>query len=282
MMYYASYDVALLALGNITLATSGKPNVVVNISAVTSTDAHSVASSLFLSHVHHGVTGEDPAASTRFAHYAQLAFSDALQAAIQTEATAQGWTSVGSIDVSVANATGIWTFTYGSAFTLAWSTAAGAHFMSFASASTTSSATSHAGTITPTYAVSPTLDGVSDPSVDYEPSAIAERVVADSGDGFGISRSVSPLYRDWLQQYETKAKTLRRSADSTHPWTLQDLFEHCRTAYPFVVEGGFGSSAIEVFSLRSEGASWKPQRASPGNDTQFHVPFQTIVEGVTS
>jgi hypothetical protein len=125
--------------------------------------------------------------------------------------------------------------------------------------------------------------------MNYEPQSIANHLQTDAGEGFGISRSVSPVWRDWYQQFETKAKTYRVSADAgdtagDHPWTLQHLFEHCRGEYPFLVVEGFNeSSSIEVFALRTEGTPFVPQRAAPAWDAYFHVPFRCSVIGqVTS
>jgi hypothetical protein len=178
--------------------------------------------------------------------------------------------------------TGLVSVAYTTTFSLTWSSATGRALCGFSADQ--SGASSYTGTVVPTYVIKPTLDAVSLPTPNFEPDNIAAHAVADDGSGFGTERYVSPIYRDWVQQFEVKAKTQRLFAASTHPWTLQHLFEHCRGRWPFLVISGFGSdsSSNEAFSLRTEGTSWKPDRASFMDDAQFHVPFKTVVEGTAA
>jgi len=281
MMYYAGFKLSAVAgLGTLTLGTSGKSNLVITLGTMTENDADGSATSLMF-HAPAGpaYTAEDGSGSSRLREYAVAHFSEVLEAAIRVAATSATWTTPNGLTVTIAEATGIITFAYSvQNFTLTWSTAAGRAMCGFAA--NQSGAQSYVGTVVPTYCISPTLPAASNNTPNYELSSIANRVITDEGQGAGVSRFSSPLIRDWTQQFETKEKTFAANAASTHPWTFEHMFRHCRGQYPFAVVDGFGGSTDEAFFFRTEGTIWRPDRASDGNDAQFHIPFQTYVEAV--
>lgn len=278
MIYAALYDVSVLSIGTLTLTTAGKSDVVITLTALGSVSGangtiftHGVAPSTFVSQGQRG--------STKFQEMADLSAAAALQVAIRAEMTTQSWVTPTNCTVTWSKTTGKFTVAYSSAnFTMAWSLAAGRNWMGFSASQ--SGAQTYTSDQVPTYVIDPTMSKVSDDSTNYEPDGIASLAIADDGAGFGIARYESPVYRDWLQQYESKAKTLRLSAASSHPWTFQDLFEHCRTVFPFMTVDAFNDdSYYEAFRFRDDGSRFKPERAGMGNDTQFHVSFKCIVEG---
>lgn len=278
--YFAGFDVSALTLGTITLSTAGKSDAVVTLSSVTDTAGDSTTTSLFCHPLAFASqTSQGSAGSSVLQEWSAVSYAAALQTDLRAAATAQSWVSPSNINVTCSASTGIYTIAYSTAtFSIAWSTAAGRNFLGYSG--NQSGGTSYVGDQTPTYIIAPTLTDVSDPTTNYEPGSIASHAMADDGTGFGIARTESPIYRDWIQQFETKAKTLRLSAASAHPWTFQHLFEHCRTVYPFYVTSSFNAgSNYEAFKLREDGCSFKPERATPGNDTQFHVPFRCHVLG---
>lgn len=278
MMYYAGFDVSTLSLGTLTLATAGKPNVVITLSSVTGqTTLGASTSKMFHGPADPVYTAQDGSGEQRLSDWAASNFADYLTNAMFIGATAQSWTSPAGLSCSINTSTGIITFSYASAvFSLTWSTTAGRQLCGFAGDQ--SGAQSYVGTVVPTYCIAATLPAASNNTPNYEPAGIANRIYADDGQGFGMAREVSPVCRDWLQQFETKEKTFTANAASTHPWTYEALFKYCRGQWPFVVVGGFGESFDEAFFFRSEGAVWRPERASEGNDAQFHIPFRTWVE----
>lgn len=280
MFYSAGFDVSALTTGTITLATAGETDVVVTMSTVTATAGDSTTTSLF----NHAVdmttiVGSDPDGSARFQEFAASTYATALQTALRADATSKAWASPGNIDVTYALATG-YTITFTATITVTWSAAVGRQLMGFSS-SPQSGASTYSSDETATYVISSTLASVSEPTTSYEPMGVASFASSDSGIGYGISRTTAPLHRDWVQQFETKAKTLRLEAATPNPWTYQHFFEHCRTVYPFIVyNGGFNDTNLtQAFYLREDGAMFKPDRASPGNDTQFHIPFKALVVG---
>ena len=129
--------------------------------------------------------------------------------------------------------------------------------------------------------------GISNVSDDYEAGDIAYDAETDDGAATGIAWSKPPIYYDFAVQMETAAKTLKRSAASTTPFTYQHLWEHVRNVHPFlVVLGGTYSKSgnnpqitsatkLGVHQLRAEGASWRPERVSPDYDDLWNVPFRT-------
>jgi hypothetical protein len=168
-----------------------------------------------------------------------------------------------------------------------FSTLLGAKLLGFQDIAETSSASTHASDAVPWFTIIPTLESVSEPTLEYEPDNIASHVVPDdASEGFGITRQESPRYVDWVQQFEPKALVEPGAAVSAAPFTYRHLFEHCRTIFPFAVVYGFPVRVldelpipIELFFLRSEGARFTPDRATPGSDSQFHVPFRTHAIG---
>lgn len=110
---------------------------------------------------------------------------------------------------------------------------------------------------------------------EYEGSGIVESQIVGNR-AYGIAESDMATYEDWTLEYETKAATHIRSASSTVPWTYQHFFQHCRSYVPFRATDDNGSS---VHMLRSEGAKWDMDRATPDSDSHFHVPFKTYLLG---
>lgn len=199
--------------------------------------------------------------------------------AMRAGAITAGWGSPSANALTCAYNSGNlrYTFGYNSAFAIAFGSAATASLYGFSSLTASGSA-SLVGDILPDYIIKPALPAVSDPTTNYEPDSITSQAVSGSGIAFGLSRSAAPLYRDWVQQYELRANTLRLAALSTAPFTHQELIESVRGSFPFVVQDGFGTANDEVFIIRAEGSNFKPDRAAPGWDV-FHITYKTIVQG---
>lgn len=298
-LYHMVFDIAQLGLGSITLATSGKTDRTIDLSTLSLADAlspyatsdYDSADSTLFSHYYSTGTqyilGEDPSlnvlgwgSNTQRLRYLKTDLAKVIQGACQTAITAAtSWVTPSGFTVGGGVSGFGYTFSYSAAFTIAFSNAKTAAFLGFPN-STTASSTIQTSAYYPLYTIAPrSVTSLATPN--YEPDAVGNHVVADDGTGFGMSREVSPLYRDWIQQYETKEKTIRLNAAITHPTTFQEMIEHCRGGFPFLVEGGgFGTGlACEAFSLRSESCKWLPERASIANDAQFHIAFKTVVEG---
>ena len=291
MFYTAAFDVSdtNLSLGTITVGGSGLTNAAVTIANVRDADVDTNTANNASVFWHYEPTGAGSSTNIRvesqhatalvpYGYMSRRSFARALQADLR--AAMDGTWTPGSFTISWSRTTGAYTIAYSSAITVTWSTSGGRSLLGFA-ADVSVAAASSTGTV-PTFCIEPTLDTVSRDTLNYEPSAIATRAVTDSGQGGGMARTVSPLYRDWVQEFETKEKTSR--LHKTGRWSFQELFEHCREGFPFAVIAGFGESSSdydEAFSLRTEGTRWAADemRATPGNDSQFHIPFQTIVEG---
>jgi hypothetical protein len=291
--YFASFDVAnaLDAFGTVTVSSPDGADVVVNMATLTSStftggNTTSVYNHSNISLV--GFTGEDLRLTGHLSSsFAAATFGGRLASALNTAATAASWAHAGSFTVTLDATTLLYTIVYGTGMTqVAFSTASGRKLLGYAAnfgpVSAGAAQTSVVATRTPNFVISPTLPAVSMSTPNYEPTGIASQAASDSGEPFGISRTISPLYRDWTQQYETKAKTLRLAAAASHPFTFQELFERCRTVLPFIVVNGFGESYDEMFYFRADGASMSKsaiQRASDANDAQFHVSFGCLVIG---
>lgn len=136
-------------------------------------------------------------------------------------------------------------------------------------------AASYSSQITPYYAIATTAGGKSRVEDDYEPDGVATDSEADSGASFGISRTTSPKYHDFALPIESKAKTYKRSAAAV-PWTYEHFWEHARTVEPFSLYDGTNH---EVFRLRADGASFRPQRVIADVDTLWDIPFRCRLVG---
>lgn len=294
VLYLPFFDVSEVTdLGTITLATAGKSNVVVNVAALAATAqddastssifAHSLGSGL-LSYIFYPTGLSDVA--LRFPLYAKSSLAQALDAAITAEANAQSWNSTGLIAISFSLTTGLYTFAYSHAtFSVTFSNTVTRNMFGFSG--NQSGGTSYTGTKTPLYCINSTLPDVSDESDLYEPDGIGNHVIADDGAGYGISRTTAPLYKDWWQTHEVRWKVARTNGvqpdQTSHPFTHQNLFDHCRGEWPFILYGADRDGDMyglpQIYSLRSDGISFKPERQVPGSGTQFKVPYRCVFEG---
>lgn len=284
--YSASVDLAdpRNGLGSISIAPAdANPTITVNISTLTSdaVDGDAVVTIFNHNYVALGLcVGEDREASTWMRrNFSDSSLANRIRVALQGAALTAGWGSdAGDLGVGFDPSSLQYDFDYAGNFTLTFSNIQTARLFGFGSLSY-SGAAIHYSDITPWGIIRPVLSAVSSPTPNYEPEGIAVQAVSSSAAVSGLTRSIAPIYRDWVQQYETKQKTLRLSALDAHPFTHQELFETCRTNVPFVVVDGFGDGLDEVFFFRGEGANWKCERASDGNDAQFHVSYKTVVAG---
>lgn len=284
MIYLAPFDVTSLS-GTITFTQTASPfeAAVITVANLRSLDNQSpgVNSSILWHRDDQafGVRSEDELQQLRHITYGANGMPTVLQLAVNT-----AWTGTPNITITYSHTTGRYTFTGNEAFSITFSSTTLRRLFGFTGNSP--SATTHAAPRVPTYAIEADLaavsaDGGLSAALNYEPASIGNHPVADDGTGFGISRTVAPLYRDWVQQFETKAAVMREAQNfgTDDFWTYQAMREYCRGEWPFMVIGGFGETYDEVFSFRDEGIAWQPERASLANGTHFHVPFKTICDG---
>lgn len=296
MIYTAPFDVAVHLAGTITITQTAAPNssAVITLSTLSDTDADGLASSVF-THYAAGASGsryysQDPLQALRHTGIAVGNLAMDLTAAINAV-----WTP--DITVTWSSTTGKYTFSAAEAFTIAWSaaaTAVGAQYI-FGFAGDRTTASSHTGEYVAKFAIVTDLTATSvtgsATAQNYEPQGIGNHPIADDGRGYGLTRVVSPLYRDWVQQFEVPARCMRLSNGLAGGyllaaytpvygyWTFQELFEYCRGIWPFIVIDGFGKTYNEIFSLRTDGMSHELEPAALGDATHFHINFKTVVDG---
>lgn len=284
--YMASFDVVNLT-GSVGLSTAGKTTIApINLNTLSAT---SVTGSNAVRVFNHcpinglGTTiGRDRAATATLApKYGSSTWAAVVQARLRAQATTNGWgAQANDIVVSFNQTTLRYTFSYSATFTVNFASDAPALFGW--NTSTLSGASSYQGTQLPYYIITPTLSAVSMTSttegIDYEPEDISSQSVSAQGVVYSISRSVSPLYRDWVQQYESSSRTLR---STSNVFTHQDLFEVVRGALPFVVQDNFNGFS-EVFYLRGDSANWGRdtyEMVAVAYDGAYHVKYKTIFAG---
>ena len=288
--YLATFDVAdpVYGFSTVGMSTAGKTSISVSVPALTSFNGAFTRGVSTFNHHPNGLsnfTGED--VDENDGPIQGMAFDSlggALQTALRADATAKSWTTPSSISVSFSTTTLLYTIAYSAAAMTAITFGNSQTRALFGySANFSGSSNSVAGTLTPRFVIDPTLNAV---SVGTEPLNVdVPKLTAEAtnaiGQRWGLFRSTQPFYRSWTQQFETKAKTIRQSAASTHPSTFQELFEVCRTAHPFVIVDGWGDGRTELFYLRPSSCWWKPTRVGGAmDDALFHIPFSALVAGV--
>lgn len=297
MLYVVGFDASTLALGTITLETAGKSDVVVDLSAMVGATATLGTSSRFFLLPDGGALSYYPqntpgAVAETMTDWSKVPFCRELRSRIRAGMTTNSWTTPSAFDITYNYATNQFTFSYSPAtFAMTFSVTAGHQLFGYLGISL-SGATSYASDRIPYYVIAPSLPRVSDATPNFEPSGIGSHVVPDAPvAGYGVSRMYSPLYRDWVQKFETLERSQRLYASSIRPYTFQQLFEECRGHNLFLVYDGWAApptinSALctaEVFALRNDGLAWaaKDSRASSNNDVQFHHRFMAqVVAGV--
>jgi hypothetical protein len=286
-LYLPFFDVSQLSLGTITITRTTFDPVVVTLNAITYDDANSDQSSIFQLSTFSDVAGNDPDYSTRFPTFAAASYYAALTQALTPLLIAEWSGDHQDFNIVLDNSTGKVTFSALVNFGVSWSTAAGRAMFGF-QGNISQTASSYTGTYTPNYCIDCTLDAPSRLSALYEPDGLGSHAIADDGQGSMMARSSAPLYFDWYQEFESKFKTYRIGVahgggigeDPSHPFSFQELFEHCRNGFPFLLRAtGFTG---KCFSFRTDGMSFHPERAGEGNDAQFHIPFRCVDHGFAS
>jgi hypothetical protein len=232
---------------------------------------------------------EDAEASTGLGITAAVqSWGTLFQQRMQQAAQAAVWGSFGTLTCTYNVATQRYTFTYGGSpiVTIEFSTTATARLFGF-SGNFSGSSNSISGTLTPSFVIVPSLRAVTTEGTDgpnYEPTNISMQAVSEYGSVFGLTRAAAPLLRDWTQQSEPKAKALRLSATSSHPFTHQELFEKCSSVHTFVVTDGFGDGKDYVFKLRADASTWSQKTCKRAggemDDALFDVRYEAQVLGV--
>ena len=294
-MYTAAFDIAeasqLYGFGTLTMdngAAAGTA-VVLTLGSITSTSVAGDAGATRFWVWDEGdftVRGSDRYAADKYQHYSAATWAKAVDTELKAAALAAGWNVANIPYCTFSTTNGVYAFGTGggsaSDISLAWSTDNGRALFGFAD-DVAIGETPHTGTLTPLFVIRPTIAGVTDPTVLFEPGGIASRAACDDGRGFGLDRYTSPLHRDWVQQHETLAKTIRLEAATSHPFTFQALHEHCRGKLPFLVgDCDWGEDETEplVFSFRPDGMAWRPEPATPRTVASWHIPFRCVQEGV--
>jgi hypothetical protein len=264
MLYSACFDVrdGRNGFGVLTLKTLGKPDIAIDLSTLYALRNDFVTTTTVFNHVGMNiVTLEDGSdGSAAIWDVGINALEVALTNAMQVAATSYGWADTAGLAAIYSASTHNYGFVYpGHAFTaIQFSNGATRKLFGFA-ADFSGLSDAEGGTVPSNFIIEPVLTAVTTENVDgyiYEPKGISAAAPSPSGMQYGLARGRAPIFRDWTQQSEPRAKTLRGAATAAHPCTHQQLFESCRSVYPFIVIDGFGDGFDYAFRLRPEGAMW--------------------------
>jgi hypothetical protein len=281
MAYFSSFDVSQIGASTLTLSTSGKSDIVLDIASMKSpvslgeTEFDTVFNHVVSKDwVSFGPNSDYPLSTISYS------FMFAVQFRLRALATAASWTSPSSIALSINTTTWHLSIAYPTLLTaITFGNTETRRLFGFTGNFSGSSA-SRTGTEVPKYIIVPEVDGASSATHVYEQDDVSSSAYSGGGRGYAISRGSNPRMRDWTQQYETKAKTFRKfAAAAPAEFTYQQMFEQCRSGYPFGVYGGFGEEQYQAYALRGGGDSFVARPATPGNADQFHIPFKAYALG---
>jgi hypothetical protein len=178
--------------------------------------------------------------------------------------------------VSFDDATGLYTVSRATNFTLAFSTAADVRLRdALGFSGNKSGANTYTSDGIPKYIISAAIRARSQVSNVYEPDGIVEEAVSDGGDAYGTTLRTGELLSDWTQAYESKAATFSRDADQIGSWCWQAFFAHHRGTHPFIIHGDNNDdSSHPLYKLRADGAAFVPSRVTSDDDTYWNIPFR--------
>lgn len=296
LRYFASFDLKdpMFSFGTLRLVRlpMGSTQIAVDLTQLTSSSYSGARTGLSV--FNHWPLGLgrakslDAAAGSALArNYSGSSFAEILRSALRAEATAASWPNPSTLDVAYNLASDRYVFTYPTGFVeIDFTATDGRRLLGYSANQNVISGPVSQAPLAPTHVIVPEVSDITplDGGVNYyEPEDIVLSVVTEYGRSSGVRRQCVPYYRDWVQEYETRQKTLRRAAVAAHPYTHQQLFESCRSVLPFVVSDSYDLNKDEVFYLRPEASAWDERacRRAGGNldDAQFHVTYRTIVAG---
>ena len=261
MLYAAAFDLrdGRQGFGTVTFSSSGATDFELDLTEDVVGDGLSGATRVFNHYGFEQVIGEDfNAITTATFGLSGVPFGVAMTEAMRDAAGDAGWSDFTELLCAFDGTT--YAFSYGGhAFSaIAFSNGATRRLFGFA-ANFSGSSSTVTGTTLPSFIIQPVLDGVTFERTDgyiYEPTGISSAAPSASGMQYGLFRARTPLFRNWVQQAEPREKVLHGQATSAHPGTHQQLFEACRSVYPFIVIDGFGDDYSYLFRLRPEGSIW--------------------------
>lgn len=281
MAYLASFDLDTIGAGLVTLSTSGKSDIAVNLSTWDQPNYFGTATTKF-NHVigHLNAPALGSFYEITMPAMPALGLLASLTFAFRDAADTATWTDPNSIFLSIDTTTWLVSFFYSGNLTgITFGNTETRRLFGFSGNFSGSSATV-TGTQVPKYIIVPVVDGASSATPRYEQGSVGSAAYSGTGRPYSVARSSSVKLRDWTQQYETKGKTFRQfSLAIPDEFTWQHFFEQGRAGLPFGVYGGFGNSQYEAYLFRAGSESFHPYPAVPGSSNQFHIPFRTYALG---
>lgn len=278
MAYYCSFDARDLPSGTVTLTKSGGGSISLTPRAVNGTNANNTATTFFNFVLTNRWLGFDVGRTLHLSTLASLTFFEQAMLTLRVTAGVAGWSSPETLDVIFNPATRRARVSYPGGLTaVTFSNDSMRRLFGFA-ANFSGSATTVTGGELPTYIIEPTIDGASSASPVYEDEPLCNLAYSANGRSFSLGRTVCPMFRDWVQQYETPTKVFKRFAlvDAPDQFTYQDLFTTCRTRLPFAVFDGFSDAVYSAYAFADGEDAFVPLPATPGSADQFHVAFKTL------
>lgn len=284
MRYSAAFDLrdGRQGFGEVRLVKSGESDLVLSLATDVIGTGFSGNSPVFNHYGFSDVVGEDLLSLPQATYgLSGQAFCLAMTNALQAAATDEGWPDPTSVYCAFDGSRYSLGYSGGNTFNeIVFSTPETMRLFGFAG-DFSGTSSSVEGTTLPNYLIEPSLSAVTMEGTDgyiYEPSGVSSAKVSSSGTQYGLPRTLAPIYRDWIQQAEPRAKTIRGVEDSSHPGTHQLLFEACRSVYPFIVVDGFGDDYTYLFRLRPEGSVWSRESCvrirGDMNDAIFNVRYR--------
>lgn len=277
MAYYSSFDARDIPPGSVSITKSGGGTISNSPTTVNGTNGYNTPTTFFNYVLTSRWFGFDLGKTLHLKALCTLTFHEQMMLTLRAAASLAGWSDPDDVDVIFNPGTRRVHVSYSGGITaITFSNDAVRRLFGFAS-DFSGSATTVTGTQLPMYIVEPTINGASSASVVGERDASCNLAYSANGRSFSIGRTVTPMYRNWVQQYETRAKSFRRfNAGAPAEFTYQDLFETCRTRLPFAVLDGFNDAIYSAYGFEDQEDSFAPEPAVPGSADQFHIDFKTL------
>lgn len=166
-----------------------------------------------------------------------------------------------------------------------------------------SGATFYISTRRPKYAIISVIGGQSKDSGTYESPGKIEYAEADDGSAYSTSPDTIATYRDWSQPMESPTgptdaawtaspgvggapvRIVDVGVATKVDWTWEHFYKQARATLPFILVNRATSTKGEgdLYKMRAETATWKPERVTPDFDGHWNLPVQArFIDAVKS
>ena len=208
----------------------------------------------------------------------------------------------GTLVMSWAPTTGLYTLSHASTFTVTWNGLLGAQIRDALGFTATLSGTNtYTSTVRPDYLIISRVAGQSAVHETYKPSGRISYAEAEDGTSYSTRPGTVASRRDWTQNFETATGPTNaewttsaavggapmRRADATTTavsWTWEDFYELVAAELPFALLDRAVTTKGEgaIYKMVGEAAHFDPQRITPDFDGHWAPAIKATVKTATT